>query len=239
MAKNTYFQFKKFRVDQAQCGMKVTSDACLFGSSIPYSGKELILDIGTGTGVLALMAAQRSEGRVDAVEIDENAVSQAIENVKNSPWKDRIRIIRTSIQDYAERCEEKYDRIICNPPFYSGGTKSKDMTKRSAWHNEHLPYLELISSVEKCLLSEGVFHIILPLAESQEFERLCEERRCLYPIERTQLRHFPGSRVTRVFTAYQKVCKPCVEKDLVVYQEEPKLFTETAHRMLKDFYLKL
>lgn len=238
MAKNTFFQFKQFRIEQKNCGMKVTSDASIFGASINYRNGRSILDIGTGTGLLALMSAQKTDAMIDAVELDEGAAKQAQENVYNSPWKNRIHVHQMSIQAYSETCDKKYDNIICNPPFYTQSTMSKEATKRSAWHDEHLPYDDLIVSVMRLIEMEGRFHILLPAEESRKFSELCIKKETLFPCYQLHIKPFSHSKNSRIITGYQKKEGSCTTSELVVYKE-PQQLSDAAHQLLKEFYLYL
>lgn len=238
MAKNTYFQFKQFRVEQKNCGMKVTSDASLFGASIDYGVGKTVLDIGTGTGILALMAAQKSSARIDAVELEEASAHQATENIKNSPWADRIQVHHCTIQEYAKSCLIRYDHIICNPPFYSDGTKSKEQSKRSAWHDEHLPFIELFEVVTALLGEKGKFHLLLPTDGSQNFLELCQKEKGLFPFYQIEVKPFSHSKANRVYSGYQREITDCVTQEWVMY-DEPQKLSSRAHQLLKSFYLTL
>jgi tRNA1Val (adenine37-N6)-methyltransferase len=163
---NSYFRFKKFIIHQDQCAMKVTTDACLFGSSLPPAPSEAekgwtILDIGAGTGLLSLMYAQENaHAFIDAIEIDEKAWVQANQNVDASPWKDRINIIHGDARNYS--FGRKYDLIFSNPPFYEDELKSDDRNKNIARHSEALKLQDVLSIIENNLSAEGRFSILLP-----------------------------------------------------------------------------
>ncbi|MEP7128610.1 MAG: methyltransferase, partial [Chitinophagales bacterium] len=135
---NTYFQFKQFRIDQDQSAMKVATDACILGAATPAPADGAILDIGTGTGLLSLMIAQKCSGRIDAVELDEGSFHQATSNVQNSLWKDRINVIHSDVRTFHPN--KKYDLIICNPPFFENHFKSPFLQKNKAKHAVQLSY---------------------------------------------------------------------------------------------------
>jgi tRNA1Val (adenine37-N6)-methyltransferase len=163
---NNYFQFKQFIVEQERCAMKVCTDACLFGAytaSLIEDGKLTAtncLDIGTGTGLLSLMLAQKTSAQIDAVEIDKAAYYQARENFEESPWKDRLNILHADILQF--NSTKKYDCIISNPPFFEKDLKSDDSKKNTAKHDTVLTLQQLLEVVIKYLEEDGVFAVLLP-----------------------------------------------------------------------------
>jgi tRNA1Val (adenine37-N6)-methyltransferase len=163
---NTYFQFKQFTVEQERCAMKVCTDACLFGAytaTLIEEGKLTatnILDIGTGTGLLSLMLAQKTPAQIDAVEIDKAAFYQARENFEESPWKERLKVFHSSILQFDSA--KKYDCIISNPPFFEKDLKSDDDKKNAAKHDSTLTLQQLLEVVTKYLEDNGVFVVLLP-----------------------------------------------------------------------------
>lgn len=156
------FTFKQFHIEQDQCAMKVGTDGVLLGSWA--NGGEHILDIGTGTGLLALMMAQRFEkSLIDAIEIEENAYQQAVQNVAKSVFKSKINIIHSSLQNFAKSNINQYDSIICNPPYFVNSLKNNEKSKTIARHNDSLPFKELISLAYKLLKTEGTLSLVLPV----------------------------------------------------------------------------
>ena len=165
------FHFKQFDIYHDKCSMKVGTDGVLLGAWASVYDCKRLLDIGTGSGLIAIMAAQRTSNNVliDGVEIESNAYSQAVENVNNCTWQNRIKIHQTSIQQYSEFCSYKYDIIISNPPFFLSGSKSDDTNRNTARHSDALTQHQLIEAVKKLLADNGKFNIILPLKEGNEF----------------------------------------------------------------------
>jgi tRNA1Val (adenine37-N6)-methyltransferase len=161
---NSYFKFKQFTIHQDKCAMKVCTDACLFGALLPpnpLKGECHVLDIGTGTGLLSLMIAQKSnEVKIDAVEIDTQAAAQATGNIAASPWADRIHVFNEDILTY--RSGEKYDCIISNPPFFEDDLQSADEAKNNAKHDTALNLLQLLQVVNGKLAKDGFFAVLLP-----------------------------------------------------------------------------
>lgn len=190
------FRFKQFTIQQDRCALKVGTDGVLFGAWVHYAGARRVLDIGTGTGVLALIAAQRNAtAHVDAVEIDDASAEQAAENAAASPWADRVRVHRMDVRRM--NAGEPYDLIICNPPYYAGYSTSPDERIGLAKHSGELLFAELIDAVGRLLTSEGRLAVIIPLNREAEFVKeasrigLLPERRCAV----SYVAHRPAKRV--------------------------------------------
>ncbi len=162
-----HFRFKQFTVQQDRCAMKVSTDGVLFGAWVDHAGAERILDIGTGTGVLALIAAQRNAAAmIDAVEIDAAAAQQAKENFSASPWAHRLRVLHADVRVLAS--VGPFDLIICNPPYYAGYSTAADERVGIAKHGEVLLFPDLLQTVDKLLAPNGRFAAIIPLYREQE-----------------------------------------------------------------------
>ncbi len=163
---NNYFQFKQFTVHQDSCAMKVCTDACIFGAYLArqinssQQGAGAILDIGSGTGLLSLMVAQKTNAPIDAVEMDEAAFQQAKRNFELSPWKDQLNIFNTDALLFYP--EKKYECIISNPPFFDGDLKSVNKKKNSAKHDTTLTLEQLLQVIDKHLSPHGIFSVLLP-----------------------------------------------------------------------------
>ena len=164
---NNYFQFKQFTIQQDNCGMKVTTDGCLFGAWVSSMTNDLLpinytLDIGTGTGLLSLMIAQKINTQIEAVEIDDAAATQAQQNFAASPWVNRLRVYNTSIQQFYQQSTKQYDLIITNPPFFYNDLKSDNAQRNVALHSIVLSLEELLAAIQKLLLPSGKFAVLLP-----------------------------------------------------------------------------
>lgn len=171
---NSYFQFKAFTIHQDKCAMKVTTDGCLFGAWLTeemgnlepgISGTGItnrsVLDIGTGTGLLSLMLAQKNARlMIDALEIDADAAQQAMENVAASPWKERIHVIEGDVRTFP--FDKKYDCIISNPPFYENELSSPDQRKNIAHHSGELVLQDVVTIIKENLAHGGWFFLLLP-----------------------------------------------------------------------------
>ncbi len=177
---NSYFQFKEFTIQQENCAMKVCTDGCLFGAwvadKMANDKKEFdtILDIGTGTGLLSLLLAQKLPGKIDAIEIDELAAEQAAENMEASPWKNRLQVICGDARTV--HLGRKYDLIVSNPPFFEKDLKSNDTKRNLALHSEALSLEELLAVITKLLLPEGKFAVLLPYHRKNFFTKIASEQ---------------------------------------------------------------
>jgi tRNA1Val (adenine37-N6)-methyltransferase len=232
---NSYFQFKQFRIQQDKTAMKVCTDSCILGAYAPVAYAGQILDIGTGTGLLALMVAQRSQAQIDAVEIDKAAASQATDNVAASPFHDRIRVHSSSIQAYSVRCRKKYDVIITNPPFFSNHLKSQDLRHNVALHNESLQLPELAIIVSYLLDKDGSFIVMLPVHETYLLETAAEEVK-LYPYEKLHILQKYKGRQLRIITSFAFNPRPCVEKTLYIKTTEGT-YSQDFISLLQPYYL--
>ncbi len=163
------FQFKQFAISQDKCGMKISSSACMLGSLAQVKqGTQHILDIGTGTGLLALMLAQRVDCEIDAIEIDAEAASQAAQNFASSPWANRLQVIEADITRWAFETAKKYDMIVCNPPFFRTATLSLDKKRRLARHENSLE-VPVLAEIAATLLAEKGDIWLLIAAESYSY----------------------------------------------------------------------
>jgi tRNA1Val (adenine37-N6)-methyltransferase len=232
---NTYFQFKQFRIEQDKCAMKVCTDSCILGAYTDVNNVKQILDMGTGTGLLSLMLAQRSQALIDTVEIDKEAFEQAKNNILNSPWKDRINIYYQSIQKFSENIPMKYDLIISNPPFFSNHLKSPKQNKNIALHNEALSFKELAGAVSKLLLPSGLFFVLLPAYEFHIFR----EEASVYNLQVTKILNIkdkPGSPLLRVIAVFSFSESSIKEQELIIKNEEGN-YSNDFKELLKDYYL--
>lgn len=171
---NSWFQFQQFRVNQDRCAMKISTDAVLLGGLAEVSNPRRILDIGTGTGVIALMLAQRfPQAKVTAIELDEDAAAQALENFEESQFSDRLILLQGRFQDFS--ANEKFDLIVSNPPFFPDHLKSQDSKRNQALHTDELSFEELIGNVTMLLGEKGSFWVILPPRQMKMLEDLAEK----------------------------------------------------------------
>lgn len=171
---NSWFQFQQFRINQDRCAMKISTDAVLLGTLANAENPEKILDIGTGTGVIALMLAQRfPDSKVTAVEIDPDAAEQARGNFQESPFSERLSLFKGRIQDFDQG--EKYELIVSNPPFFPDHLKSKDSKRNKALHTDELSFAELVAKSAQLLSQSGAFWVILPPRQMLDLELLAQK----------------------------------------------------------------
>ncbi|WP_373057758.1 tRNA1(Val) (adenine(37)-N6)-methyltransferase [Zunongwangia sp. H14] len=246
---NQAFKFKEFTVEQDKCAMKIGTDGVLLGAWVPLSHyPKSILDIGTGTGILALMMAQRSEAfLIDAIEIEENAYEQAVENFENSMWGDRLFCYHADLNEFAEEMqdEEKYDLIISNPPFYSPplpvaspprGEKFSE-ARKIARFNDALPFEHLVRGVSFLLSEDGIFSVIIPYAEEEKFISLAAKEN-LFPQKITRVRGTEKSELKRSLLNFS-FHKTGTEEDELILEISRHNYTEEFKKMVAPFYLKL
>jgi tRNA1Val (adenine37-N6)-methyltransferase len=230
------FRFKQFTIKQEQSAMKVGTDSILLGSWVNIDSEESILDIGSGTGILALMLAQRSDAQIiDAVEIDENAYEEAVENFENSPWSDRLFCYHASIQEFAKELDEKYDLIIANPPYFNP-YDIKSVTKKSIARQTHLlNHLSLLKSTQQLLSPTGMAAFVIPFEMEDFFIDLAKNLKLfIQRITRTKDHiNAPYKRSLLEFRFKEKN----VISDEIILKNTDTTYTEEFVRLTKDFYL--
>lgn len=235
------FEFKEFTIHQDNCAMKIGTDAVLLGAwaSIEHE-PQTILDIGTGTGVIALMMAQRSDAQlIDAIEIDDAAYEQAVDNFELSAWGDRLFCYHAGLEEFAEEMadEEGYQLIISNPPFYSDSHPSNDPKRDLARSNASLSFAELLEGVNSLMAPEGRFAVIIPRVEETTFVETAKEFG-LYPLKITRVKGTPDTPEKRSLLLFSYKQPPYLE-DVLVIETKRHDYTEEYITLTKDFYLKL
>ncbi|WP_261990368.1 tRNA1(Val) (adenine(37)-N6)-methyltransferase [Hymenobacter sp. BT188] len=236
---NSYFQFKQFRVEQGQCAMKVCTDACVLGAAANLSESTRLLDIGTGTGLLALMAAQRNHSvQIEAVELDESAAAQAIGNVAASPWPERIKVHGSSLAQFASTQPEPFDYIICNPPFFRHSLRSPDAARTTARHTaaDTLSFEELTAFTAQYLTPAGQLTVLLPPPEMHHLEQKAALGG-FFPSIQLHLHHRLGSRANRHITTFTRTPEATKNYSLAIYTEAEATYSPEFKALLRDFYL--
>lgn len=235
------FKFKKFNIEQNQSAMKVNTDGVLLGAWADLHGKTRVLDIGTGTGLLALMMAQRkADLHIDAVEIDLPSYEEASMNARQSDFANRIRVIHDSIQNFAMVHNGKYDLIVSNPPFFSGGTLSVNENKSRVRHTVKLSHSDLLSSVQKLMSQHGVFDVVLPYVEGIRFIEISRQYH-LYAQKITEVRSMTHKSVERLLIRFSYQAVDLIEKNELIIQnsENPKDLTPKFIELVKEYYIFL
>lgn len=219
--------------------MKVCTDACVLGAWADVGDGGRLLDIGTGTGLLALMAAQRNtSAQIDAVEIDADAYAQAVDNVADSPFAGRVRVHHQAIQAFAALSEhqQQYGRILTNPPFYTNQLRSPDAAVNRALHTGDLPFDDLLSAVRQLLRPDGQWWILLPPYEMKVVTTLAQSYE-LYPFHQLDLRHHAQKPVFRQVTGFSFAEKPIELHELAVYETDGRTYTDAFRNLLRNYYL--
>lgn len=231
------FQFKQFTIKQDQCAMKVGTDGILLGAWASVSHPKMILDIGTGTGLLALMMAQRTQTAViDAVELDKAAAEQAVENVAASPWSDRVHVYQTAVQTYFP--PHQYDLIICNPPFWqpTTGTISRHMSRHTARHATTLSLEDLFSHVNRLLNAHGRFCCILPITAKRYLKPLSQKFK-LFCSQHIEVKPIPAKPAHRLLLEFIQEERPCQTGTLVIENGRRHDYTDPFIALTQNFYL--
>ncbi|SMO49212.1 tRNA1(Val) (adenine(37)-N6)-methyltransferase [Solitalea koreensis] len=227
-----YFQFKQFKVYHDKCAMKVGTDGLLLGTLTNSINSKNILDIGSGTGLIALILAQRSPNAlIDAVEIESDAYEQARSNFVISVWSDRLKIFHTSIFDF--RPKKKYDLIVSNPPYFINSLKSNGKKKEAARHIDEQFFAKLAVKVNDLLESDGKFWLILPLIESDQFAKEALHVG-LFPEIIFNVHSFDHAEAKRKIVAFGKNCKTVAENKFVIY-DSPGKHSAQYRSTVKDF----
>jgi tRNA1Val (adenine37-N6)-methyltransferase len=215
--------------------MKVGTDGVLLGAWVNPGDAKTILDIGTGTGLIALMLAQKSNALIDAVEIDADACQQSTENVNLCPWKERINIIHSALQNFNMQSNKKFDLVVTNPPFFSNSLKSEDNTRSLARHNDMLLTEELLTGVDRVLASDGRFCLILPYVDSQIFI-VDAGLHQLYCSRKTTVIPGPHKKAHRVMMELTRQRSKIVENNLLI-RNDKETYTTDYKQLTRDFYL--
>lgn len=234
------FSFKKFSVKQDKCAMKVGTDSVMLGAWCPIENNpKSILDIGAGTGILALMLAQRTQAQqIDAVEIDEDAYEQCVENFENSPWSDRLFCYHAGLDELVQDPEDEYDLIISNPPFYSEDFKTDNPQRDLARFQDALPFEDLVEAAALLLSENGLFAVVIPYKEEERLIDLCAEFE-LYPVKVTRVKGSHTTPIVRSLLAFKRYELSVLTADELVVEINRHEYTDDYINLTKDFYLKM
>lgn len=234
---NPYFRFKQFTVWHDRCAMKVGTDGVLLGAWTTVDHARRILDIGTGTGLIALMLAQRcpADTRIVAIDIDEAAASQAAENVGRSPWDKQIEVLSEDFRTY--RCREKFDVIVSNPPYFVDSLTCPDAQRNAARHNDSLTYKELVAGAASLLSASGTFNVVIPTDVAERVET-CAITCGLSPIRKLHVMTKPSLPPKRMLIAFSFVSSGCLEDELIIELARHQ-YSDAYIALTRDYYLKM
>lgn len=218
--------------------MKVGTDGVLLGAwfSVPRPGSR-VLDVGTGTGLIALMMAQRTKNVwVDALEIDPSSAKQAEENFQNSPWSERLRCFHTSFQDYASQCKNRYDQLICNPPFFTASRKTSSNEKNLARHDDSLSLKDIFDGSKALMKDSALISLILPFDKEEQASALISEYQ-MFCKRLTRVSPAPGKPVKRILVEFSFAPGDCIEDELMIETGTRHSYTDTYKNLVAEFYL--
>ncbi len=227
------FQFKQFRILQDKCAMKVCTDACILGAHTKVNEGERILDIGTGTGLLSLMLAQKNEVKIEAIEIDHDAALQAKQNISASPFSHKIVLHQGNILDYPGR---GYDVIISNPPFFSNQLNSENDKKNKAKHDQGLLLKDLSRLIHDKLSSTGRAVILLPLFEMQSFISEMDQYG-FFVAHKLKIRHSESKPFFREIVTFSRKASSKKEEILTIYENDNKTYSNDFESLLREYYI--
>lgn len=230
------FTFKKFHVRDDRCAMKVGTDAVLLGSWASVQQAERILDIGTGCGIIALMLAQRSNAMIDAIEIDENATSQARTNFENSPWKNRLHAFHISLKSFYRDHEGKYDLIASNPPYFSNQLQSPDPNTNVAKHNASMDMDILMFITAKLMGDHGRCSFVIPVSEEK---RLTDQALMngLRPDRKMMVIPAEGKAPNRILLEFRNSGYARLKTKTITLRNSQGHYTPEFTELTQDFYL--
>jgi tRNA1Val (adenine37-N6)-methyltransferase len=230
------FRFQQFSVIQEQSAMKVCTDAVLFGAMAPVKRDDTVLDIGAGTGLLSLMAAQLGAARVTGVELTQQGYEEARANFNNSPWTNRLEAVHQAIQGFAGETDGRYDLIICNPPFFENHSKTADPLRKLARHNDQLPFADLLECAGRLLSHQGLFYLLLPVHAAEKFVSSALAAG-FYLSRRTDFRGYSHNEANVSALTFSRAASAPVETLLTIY-ESHRVYTKACEHYLSPFLLR-
>ncbi|MDR1517489.1 MAG: methyltransferase [Dysgonamonadaceae bacterium] len=235
---NPYFKFKRFTVFHDKCAMKVGTDGVLLGAWADVEGAGRILDVGTGTGLIALMTAQRNpSARIFAIDIDAAAISQAEKNIRESPFSAQISVLEADFRHFASSAGQQFDALVCNPPFFENSLKPTVLQRSIARHSESLPMEELLGGAKKLLSARGSLSLVLPSDKLSKTEAVCEGL-SLHIVRKTIVKPLPDSLPKRVLLEISPCFKSLAEDEITLENSRHE-HSDEYNQLTRDFYLKL
>ncbi|QQX82446.1 methyltransferase [Shewanella sp. KX20019] len=240
------FSFKQFHIDDSRCGMPVSTDGVLLGAWAPLTDAKTILDIGAGSGLLSLMARQRSQAKITAIELDQSAALDCQYNFNQSPWSASFTLLTSSIQQYCTTAEkQRFDHIICNPPYFDNGPQSSSSLRATARHTDRLSFDELLGAICFLLSPAGQASLILPTtAAAQLLSQLKQHSlACKYAVAVSSVEGKVPNRQLLLLNKTADTNMPLLQKldsvpTLAIRQVNGQ-YTDEFVQLTKSFYLKL
>ncbi|MDR2651844.1 MAG: tRNA (adenine(22)-N(1))-methyltransferase TrmK [Prevotellaceae bacterium] len=235
---NKSFSFKQFVIKQEKSAMKVGVDGVMLGAWVDAANASAILDVGTGTGLIAIMLAQRNSiADIDAVEIERQSYEQAVENVNNCKWKDRINVIHEKFQTFAQTTQKRYDLIVSNPPYFIASLQSPEIQRTVARHSASLTQDDLINGIDKILTDTGKFAAIFPYVEANIFIAKASAKN-LFCNKKTNIKPNPQKPTKRIMLEFSRIKQNLTENIICIETGERHNYTDEYKALTKDFYLK-
>jgi len=235
---NDTFEFKKFKIKQDKCAMRVSTDAVLLGAWVIPNGSTSILDIGTGTGVIALMLAQKSNAKITAIEIDKESTEQAKLNVAESIFSEKVNVLHQSFQDLVKTYDQKFNLIVTNPPYFIDSEKSNIDTRTTARHTDSLSFEDLLHGVKKLLDEKGKFCLILPKNEATIFREMAQSKGLYLSKLLRIITRFEKDSEKRHLMQFEFKESEFSESTLVIEKDSHRNYTQEYKDLTKDYYLK-
>lgn len=233
---NDYFQFKQFTVRHDRCAFRVGTDGVLLGALADIRGRSRILDVGTGSGLVALMLAQRSDAEIVAIEPHRDSFLQACANTAQCPWADRIKVVNSSLQDFNPD-GTLFDLIVSNPPFFIASLKNPDPAKSVSRHNDTLTHQDILEGTTRLLTEDGLLQVIMPVAEGKIFVEKAEGHG-LYCKGITHISTTPFSGPKRLVLGFGRQKNAVTESNLTIETGKRHEYTPEFVELIKEFYLK-
>ncbi len=239
------FRFKQFSVRQNCSAMKVGFDGVLLGAWADVAGARRIMDVGSGTGLVALMLAQRTASQslasIDAVEIDEGAYAESVENVADSPWCDRISCYRQSVQEFTVHLTKPFDHVVSNPPFFGDGGEQlndEETPRMIARHSSRLTLAELFEVSSRVMSDGGRLSLVLPIGQAAIAMEFADEN-CLHCSRRTDVKPNPSADAKRVLLEFRRTVVPTQFNSITIETGTRHVYSEEFVALTRDFYLKM
>ncbi|NCC72254.1 MAG: methyltransferase domain-containing protein [Sphingobacteriia bacterium] len=230
------FHFKQFAVAHHRSAMKIGTDAVLLGAWVDIeTTTQRILDVGTGCGIIALMLAQRSSALIDAIDIDPESVSEASENFRHSPWPNQLRALDISLQDFSYKSTEKYDMIVCNPPFFQNSLKPKNPKLKLAKHNHQLDFRTFWECISGLITANGTVGVILPVNEADYFENLGFEMN-LYLVKKCSVIPITGKKANRKLLLFSPIEPDNMVSEEIILRQQSGSFSRAYRELTREYH---